>query len=471
MPLKGRVGRHASDGRQCQNWKADQKTVIDLLNRIPVADGGTGGSLGGRIVAGLASRALYQAILAFEKKHFTGRVKGFVDPGARFWPSSKRSPTNRRPPTASKPANQWDVLTTKSVMGGVSEGLADDQKLSHADAVNIVRSVLSDGTITQRGNRRSPCRRIHGEEPRVALAGAPIQAGNHARHRGRPGKNSRAARRRSNISPPSSSASSCSDPETPYWPGLDRDQVGASLLMRVANPSTIDQNNARLCGPAAVMFGFAADRPAAYAKFAIELFEKGEADFGRNTITPEYLMRHVNPGNNIDQADWMISGACVRRRTGSVSYWNTDQALGGMTTAWELANWLGDAGYVDVREETNVLRDKGEEQSAGSKQAVRGGLSHRPVHRFRHAVHGAPSPRIPVILDRHWVILRSKVQIANGKVSFMTYTYGDAERTVPEDPSTPLSLGVISFRTTTVTSPAGRSRIRPISSVEPRVTG
>ena len=55
MPLKGRVGRHASDGRQCQNWKADQQTVIDLLNRIPVADGGTGGSLGGRVVAGLAS--------------------------------------------------------------------------------------------------------------------------------------------------------------------------------------------------------------------------------------------------------------------------------------------------------------------------------------------------------------------------------------------------------------------------------
>ena len=72
-----------------------------------------------------------------------------------------------------------------------------------------------------------------------------------------------------------------------YWPGLDRDQVGASLLMRVANPSTIDQNNASLCGPAAVMFGFAADRPAAYAKFAIELFEKGEADLGRNTISPD----------------------------------------------------------------------------------------------------------------------------------------------------------------------------------------
>ena len=32
-------------------------------------------------------------------------------------------------------------------------------------------------------------------------------------------------------------------------------------------------NKASLCGPAAVIFGFAADHPLAYAKFAIELFD------------------------------------------------------------------------------------------------------------------------------------------------------------------------------------------------------
>ena len=52
------------------------------------------------------------------------------------------------------------------------------------------------------------------------------------------------------------------------------------------------------------MFGFAADQPVAYAKFAIELFEKGEAPLGRhNTISPQQLLRYINPGINIDQAD------------------------------------------------------------------------------------------------------------------------------------------------------------------------
>jgi hypothetical protein len=55
--------------------------VIVLLNRIPAPDGGAGGSLGGRIVAGISSDGLYKAIVGFESKYFPGQRKGFVDPG------------------------------------------------------------------------------------------------------------------------------------------------------------------------------------------------------------------------------------------------------------------------------------------------------------------------------------------------------------------------------------------------------
>jgi hypothetical protein len=82
MALRGRVGRHTqAGGRHCQNWVDDQQTVIDLLNRISVADGGAGGGLGGRVVAGIAGDALYNAIRRFEDKYFPGQRSGFVDPG------------------------------------------------------------------------------------------------------------------------------------------------------------------------------------------------------------------------------------------------------------------------------------------------------------------------------------------------------------------------------------------------------
>src|SRR5262245_47873117 len=82
MSLRGRVGRHTqAGGRQCQNWPSDQETVIALLNRIPVSDGGAGGSVNGRIVSGLSSDALYRAIRLFEDRYFPGQRSGFVNPG------------------------------------------------------------------------------------------------------------------------------------------------------------------------------------------------------------------------------------------------------------------------------------------------------------------------------------------------------------------------------------------------------
>jgi hypothetical protein len=441
MPLKGRVGRHASDGRQCQNWKADQQTVIDLLNRIPVTDGGTAGSLSGGIVAGLASTTLYQAILAFEKKHFAGQAKGFVDPAGAVL-AKLEALANRPPPAPAptpRPANQWDVLATKSVMQGVRDGLADDNKLSHADVINIIRSTLSDGVITPEEIKdlRAVSATAKSLEPRsrallFKLATTLDSGATQGKKLELRGDDQKIAaelickfmQRSGNH----------------YWPGLDRDQVGASLLMRVANPSTIDQNNASLCGPAAVMFGFAADKPVAYAKFAIELFEKGEAPLGRhNTISPHPFLRIINPGNNIDQGDWMTLGSLRSSENWLVDYWNTDQEVGGITTAWELARWLDDAGYSDVREETNAVRDKDESNLREASRLYEAG--YRTVLFIDSGMLKTKTQSDDSgILDRHWVVLRSKVQIANGNVSFMVYTWGEGERTMPQDPGVPLSL-------------------------------
>ena len=83
MALRGRVGRHTRlGGRQCQNWAEDQHTVIALLNRIPVGQGGAGGSITGRVISGFSSDALYKAISQFEDKQFPGQRNGFVDPGS-----------------------------------------------------------------------------------------------------------------------------------------------------------------------------------------------------------------------------------------------------------------------------------------------------------------------------------------------------------------------------------------------------
>lgn len=451
MTLKGRVGRHASDGRQCQNWQADQQIVIDLLNRIPATDGGTAGSLGGHIVAGYASKALYQAILTFEKKHFSGKAKGFVDPGGAVL-AKLEALANRPPPApaaASKPANPWNALTTKSVKQGVREGIADDNKLSHADVINIVRSILSDGVITQKeindliivatvSKSLSPRSRALlntlAMKLSIGAAKGPLEL--------RGDDQKIAAEYVCKFMQRSGN---------PHWPKLDRDQVGASLLMRIANPSIINQGSASLCGPAAVMFGLAADQPVAYAKFAIELFEKGKALLGRdNMIKPDFrLPIFVSPGTKIDQADWMTLGSIRSSENWFIDYWSLDQenivtekyeSLGGITPPQEIADWLGQAGYRDVRKETNLVRNKGENNLREASRLYEAGYR---TMLFIDAgmLDKETQSKDSGILQRHWVALTDKVQIANDKsVNLKIYTWGDGERTVPEDPKVPLAL-------------------------------
>ena len=84
MAIRARVGRHTQlGGRHCQNWSDDQRAVIDLLNRISPPNGGAGGSLYPRIVAGIASAELYNAMVAFENRHFRRPRRGKF--AARGW--------------------------------------------------------------------------------------------------------------------------------------------------------------------------------------------------------------------------------------------------------------------------------------------------------------------------------------------------------------------------------------------------
>jgi len=119
MPLRGRVGRHTqSGGRHCQNWVEDQEAVIMLLNHVPLASGGTGGKLDGRIhgrmVAGMASEALYASISRFEDTHFPRQRSGFVDPGGAMLrrmselAAGALNPIQEPPPLDPVPATYFD---------------------------------------------------------------------------------------------------------------------------------------------------------------------------------------------------------------------------------------------------------------------------------------------------------------------------------------------------------------------------
>jgi hypothetical protein len=135
--MDGRVGRHTREGgRQCRNWRKDQQTVIDLLNRIPVADGGSGGKLVVRhIVDGTCGDALYGAIRQFEHKNFPQRDTGFVDPDGDMLKLMEKLAARPAP----RPESPLDILRRN--LQSLQSPSADQQIALFTLIVNALRHI------------------------------------------------------------------------------------------------------------------------------------------------------------------------------------------------------------------------------------------------------------------------------------------------------------------------------------------
>ena len=447
MPLRGRVGRHASTGKHCQNWKSDQQHVIALLNRFPAEYGGAAGSLNGRVVAGIASEGLYQAILRFQK-HQVPIQTGFVGPGDLSLQVLERNAAASAAPAPPRPANQWDNVGTKAVNKALRE-TATDQQLSHADAVSIVRGTLTDGYITPyemddlkeiaNASRTLPPR----SKKMLTLLAEKIKTSEETKgpfwlmsdqHRF-------AAQMVCDFLERSGAGK---------FPNLDRDEVGVGMLMRITKPSLVDQDEGSLCGPAALLFSVLTDAPIAYARYAIDLFEKGKAKLYKLEIEPSTDCRNFRPPASMAHVDWLTMASLRDSENYFLDYDSVSEKKGGLqgiTTAPELARWFKRAGFSDIRNGVgdgvvpgqvlkDALTEKGPANVNEANKLFDQGyrvclfINAGMLKEKEQATKGS-------LLDRHYVVQRSPIDLSNGNVRLQVFTYGEGNRQIPQG-NTPL---------------------------------
>jgi hypothetical protein len=164
MPIRARVGRHTrSGGGHCQNWADDQKAIIDLLNKIPRASGGTQGGLNPRIVAGICSNELYAAISAFEDKYWPGQRSGYIDPGGAMYqklallaaPAAAPPPAPAAPPA---PPPAPEAPTSGPIPRLLTSREKDLLRPIFGDTLDYDRQIVSrnDGETGGPGNSYTP---------------------------------------------------------------------------------------------------------------------------------------------------------------------------------------------------------------------------------------------------------------------------------------------------------------------------
>ena len=325
---------------------------------------------------------------------------------------------------------QWDTLKSGSVDRAVRKGLADDLELSHPEVVSIIQSTLSNGIVS----------------------GAELDDLTHVAAVSR----SISPRSRALLTNFVSQVKTTLGGPGPYWlrtdghkyaaemvceflkrspgtyfPKLHRDDVGIGLLMRIANPGLLNQGQASLCGPTALMFNLATDKPAAYVRFAIDLFEKGKAMIWRLQIEPGSDVRnYLPPAGSIPQVDWLTMASIRDSENAFFDYDSVDDEFAGITLPGELAHWFRRAGYSDVTERTNVYFNKG---SGTLDEADRLYAAGYRVCLFIgiNMLSGSNQTKGSSTAE-HWVVLRSRVTRTGGNVSLKVFTWGDGTYQVPQ---------------------------------------
>lgn len=440
MPLRGRVGRHATTGAQCQNWVEDQQTVIALLNLIPAVDGGAEAGIAGRVVGGISSDALYGAILRFQKRYFPARQSGFIDPGDAVL--ARMEQLASRPTAAPVTSGQWGEFQSGSVQRALGEAMADNHFLNQVKVVEILRATLQNGTVStgELADLKMVAAKSRSIMPRsktmlelfVDEATARINNAKFGPYVLAPSPRIYAANlvcdflRRSGHG---------------RWPHLDRDEVGVGMLMRIAYPASLHQNQTNLCGPAAILYNLLRDRPGAYAQFAIDMYERGEAKMVNISITPKEDLFNFSPSSSdIAPVDWLTLASLRNSNDWFIHYDSSAGEFSGATTPMELAHWFTRAGYYDVTEDANFVRhqrdtDNMDEASrllaAGYRVCLL--IDDQMIKAGEQTQSGSMW-----LLDRHWVVLRSKIDRSGGNVKMTIFTWGDGDYQVPQ--GAPLSL-------------------------------
>ncbi len=238
------------------------------------------------------------------------------------------------------------------------------------------------------------------------------------------------------------------------WGAIRRDAVADGLVVRINDPKQISSAASQLCGAASVVYNLAQADPSAYAKLAIDLFEKGEGKVKSLKIKPSADLRKTAlPGGN-DPADWIVLASLRDSENWLFTYhgderWKVPFFGGSLDDAKAIqmphtvAAWFTSFGYSDVKNVTNLLATKDWDDVRAADRLYRSGCKVSlfiSANMLKTATQGDFS-----WTPDHWVGMASPILSSTthsdptATISATIYTWGEV-RDVHENPSQKMTV-------------------------------
>ncbi|MDG9669728.1 hypothetical protein ONV78_18480 [Hahella sp. CR1] len=201
--------------------------------------------------------------------------------------------------------------------------------------------------------------------------------------------------------------------DTASFPNITREDFYYYLRKRVNKPQSIYQQDASLCGPAAFIYILATQKPLAYVKYAIDLYERGVASIGNIVVKPSRACRSYTYSSAINVCDWVTLASLRDSENLFFNYDSHSDAISGITLPSKISEWFKKSGYTTVENNTNLIFDKSASNLANASRKF---LSGHNVCLFvgSDIFIGTKKGRAPA---DHWVVLTSPILVDNKPIS------------------------------------------------------
>jgi hypothetical protein len=206
------------------------------------------------------------------------------------------------------------------------------------------------------------------------------------------------------------------------FPRIAPDQVVKELRERVNDPSTQDQMNTSLCGPAAFFYCVLNYKPELYVQYVIDLLTTGKARIDSLTVEPSLACRAYDPGSKIAAVDWIALASLRDSENTVINYESADQDVPAITRPATLASWLRVVGYQSVRDNTNYYFCKGRKEIDAVIRDI--SLSLDVCLLVNKNILDVATSKMKSTFCNHWIVASDTPKLNGDQIEISVYTWG-----------------------------------------------
>jgi len=200
---------------------------------------------------------------------------------------------------------------------------------------------------------------------------------------------------------------------------ISREDIARQLAERIDTPGKIKQHAPSLCGRTALLYRIAYSNPVMYARFAIDLYERGRAMLEGLNIKPGAHVRRSCAKPGMPALDWMMLESLRGSRNWFLVYQRATRLNPGLTPPIEMLQCFRRAGYRWVFNDTGAFafRDMSSARSANSFFR----RNYRVCLLINSNIIKGQQGQISFSPDQ-WLVLASEIRMHSNTVSFDVFT-------------------------------------------------